>query len=65
MGFGTDLREHQFEFISTLQDKFGTSLRTHTDPVDPWRRRPGAICLNGDFESCAMQRFRQGDVELE
>jgi hypothetical protein len=61
----TVLREDEFQFVSSTDDKLRSRLRAHANPIDPWRWHTGTVCLNGDFKAhlveCADERF----IELQ
>jgi hypothetical protein len=62
---GAGLRVNELELIAGIDCQGSARFRTDANPVDASGGRDGAVGLDCDFETAAMERVDDGLVELE
>src|SRR5260221_418413 len=65
LGIDAVLRKHQLQLVAGSERRRGAGLGADADPVEPARRRAGAVGLDGDGEAFGMERVDQDRVELQ
>src|SRR5262245_47444377 len=59
------LRIYELEFISCTNLEFSAGLGTHTDPIEPRRRRDCPVRFHRDLKSGVMECFDERGIDLK
>src|SRR4051794_41565212 len=61
----TTLREHELQFVATVNLQWCPRLWAHADPINAGRRRLRTVRLNRDVEAGRMKSINEWLVELK